>query len=159
MAVEEPKLIQQTRGLDFGAGFYLTSSQSQAIRFSEIIIKRRKHGNATVSVYNFDMEKAEECLSIRKFKAADAQWLRFIVDNRLMTYDGELYDIVIGAVANDQVMPTIQALLGGFLTEEATILTLETSNLVDQICLKSTQALSLLSHIKSYDAKERVIDG
>ena len=159
MAVEKPRLIQQTRGLDFGAGFYLTTSESQAVRFSEIIVKRRKSGIATVSVYDFDMETAEESLSIRKFNAADIQWLRFVVGNRLMTYQGELYDIVISAVANDQVMPTIQALLGGFLTEEATILTLEASKLVDQICLKSEQALSLLSYIKAYEARGRTVNG
>ena len=34
IAIEIPRLIGQTRGLDFGAGFYLTSSQLQAERFS-----------------------------------------------------------------------------------------------------------------------------
>jgi len=49
--VEEPRLIEQTRGLDFGAGFYLTTDQAQAVRFSGIVVKRRKSGVATVNVY------------------------------------------------------------------------------------------------------------
>lgn len=58
VAVEEPRLIGQTRGLDFGAGFYLTTNEAQAVRFSEIVVNRRKSGVATVSVYDFNMEVA-----------------------------------------------------------------------------------------------------
>ncbi len=44
LAIEEPRLIGQVRGLDFGAGFYLTTSEPQAARFSEIVVRRRKTG-------------------------------------------------------------------------------------------------------------------
>jgi hypothetical protein len=30
VAVEKPRLIEQTRGFDFGAGFYLTTNEFQA---------------------------------------------------------------------------------------------------------------------------------
>ena len=153
VAVEQPKLLGQTRGLDFGAGFYTTSSESQATRFAEIVVKRRKGGIATVSVYDLDMEVAERTLSILRFASADVEWLRFIVENRLKTYQGISHDIVVGAVANDTVMPTIQAFVGGFLNEEATIGTLKTSKLSDQICLKSERALSLLHFIKAYETE------
>ena len=153
LAVEKPQLIEQTRGLDFGAGFYLTSREEQAVRFSEIVVDRRKSGIATVSVYKFDIESAEKSLNIRKFERADKEWLRFIADNRLKTYTGKIYDVVIGAVANDTIMPTIQAFLGGFINEEATIITLKTSKLFDQWCLKSDKALSLLQFVKSYEVR------
>jgi hypothetical protein len=152
-AVEEPRLVAQTRGLDFGAGFYLTSSETQAKRFSEIVVNRRETGDAIVNVYAFDMEGAERTLSIRRFEKANTEWLRFVTANRLKAYYGDLYDIVIGAVANDTVMPAIQALLGGFLTEEAALVTLKTSKLVDQVCVKSKKALSLLHFIKAYKTK------
>lgn len=151
--VKTPRLISQTRGLDFGKGFYLTTNHAQADRFSQIVVRRRKEGVCTVSVYEFNIQQAEETLSIQKFDKADLQWLHFVVANRLKTYTGKEYDVVIGAVANDTVMPTIQALLGGFLSEEATIATLMTSKLVDQVCLKSAKALSLLQFIKSYEVK------
>ena len=150
LAVNEPRLLEQTRGLDFGAGFYLTTNETQAARFSEIITRRRNSGVATVSVYQFDMEAAERELSIRRFDSANADWLRFVTDNRLKTYQGDIYDIVIGAVANDLVMPTIQAFLGGFITEEAALITLKASRLADQVCLKSEKALSLLHFVKSH---------
>ena len=152
-AVEEPRLIGQTRGLDFGAGFYLTTNEAQAVRFSEIVVNRRKGGVSTVSIYEFDMEVAECTLAVHRFERADGEWLRFVTDNRLMTYQGAVYDVVVGAVANDTVMPTLQAFLGGFINEEATLITLKTSKLVDQVCLKSERSLSLLRFVKFYEVK------
>jgi hypothetical protein len=153
-AVEEPRLVEQTRGLDFGAGFYLTTNEIQAARFSDIVVNRRKSGISTVSIYEFDMEAAEKILSVLRFERANAEWLRFVTDNRLKTYQGEIYDIVIGAVANDTVMPVIQGFLGGFINVEAALVTLKTSKLVDQVCIKSDKALSLLRFVKSYATKE-----
>ena len=153
VAEKSPQLIIQTRGLDFGPGFYLTTSKKQAARFSKIIANRRKTDSSIVSVYNFDMETAEKTLSIYRFSSADAEWLRFVTENRTKLYQGKIYDIVIGAVANDTLMPAIQAFLGGFLSEEAAIITLKASKLVDQICLKTDKALSLLRFENSYDVK------
>jgi len=152
-AVEEPCLIGQTRGLDFGAGFYLTTNEAQAVRFSEIVVNRRKGGVSTVSVYEFDMGIAACTLAVCRFEQANSEWLRFVTDNRLTRYEGAVYDVVIGAVANDTVMPTIQAYLGGFINEEAALITLKTSKLVDQVCLKSEKALSLLRFVKSFEIK------
>jgi len=159
LIVEKPRLLQQKRGLDFGEGFYLTTNETQAMRFSEIVVNRRKSGKSTVSIYEFDIEAAEETLAVLRFMKADSEWLTFISNNRNKTYEGKLYDIVIGAVANDTVMPTIQAYLGGFLTEEAAIITLKTSKLVDQICLKTNKALSLLRFVKSYEVEGGFVDG
>ena len=66
IAVEKPRLINQTRGLDFGLGFYLTSREEQAQQFSQDVIKRRKSGIPTVSVY-------EKALSMLKFIKTIAQ--------------------------------------------------------------------------------------
>lgn len=153
LTVEKPQLVGQTRGLDFGSGFYLTTNESQAVRFSKIVEDRNESGVATVSVYDFDWATAEKTLAIRQFESADVTWLRFVADNRLKIYSGDMYDIVIGAVANDRVMPSIQAFLDGFFNEEAALVALKTSKLVDQICLKSELALSLLRFVKSYRIK------
>ena len=156
VVVENPRLIEQTRGLDFGSGFYLTTNEEQAARFSGIIFNRRKSGSAAVNVYEFDIGAAERTLNILKFQNADGEWLRFVAANRRKIYKGQNYDIVIGAVANDTVMPTIQAYLSGFLTEEATLLTFKTSRLVDQICLKSEKALALLKFVGVYETRSKI---
>ena len=159
VAVDMPRLIGQTRGLDFGPGVYLTTSGEQAARFSEIVFRRKKSGAATVSVYEFDMAVAEKTLAVRKFDGADAVWLGFVAENRLKTYRGAACDMVIGAVANDTVMPVIQAYLSGFINEEAALLTLKARKLVDQICLKTEKALSLLKFIRSYGVKGGAANG
>jgi len=152
--VRNPRLINQTRGLDFGAGFYLTSSQSQAERFSEIVCNRKNHDKQrnmpTVSKYEFDISVAEKQLLFLRFQSADADWLRFVIDNRLRRHNKAEYDVIVGAVANDDVMPTIQALLTGFLSEEAALVALKTKKLVDQYCFKSDKALALLKCIQVY---------
>ena len=149
VTVDKPQLLEQTRGLDFGPGFYLTTSEEQAKRFSEIVFKRKKNGIAIVSIYNFDMEAAEKEYTILKFDHADVRWLRFVTENRLKTYIGNEYDMVMGPVANDTVMPTIQLFLNGFLSEEAALVTLKAGKLVDQICIKTEKALSLLYFTKA----------
>ena len=153
VAVNEPQLVEQTRGLDFGPGFYLTTSEEQAVRFSEIVFKRKKSGSSIVNIYKFDMTAAEKTLTVRKFDNPDVEWLRFVIENRLKMQRKSNYDMVIGAVANDTVMPTIQAFLSGFINEEATLITLKVSKLVDQVCLKTEKALSLLNFINAYEIK------
>ena len=153
VAVITPQLIEQTRGLDFGAGFYLTTNETQARRFSQAVTDRRRRGVPIVSVFEFDIETAQNSLSIQKFERADADWLRFVVDNRLRKYRGKDFDVVIGAVADDAVMPSIQAYIGGFLSEEAAIISLEASKLTDQVCLKSEKALTLLRFINTYNTR------
>jgi hypothetical protein len=151
--VAEPRLLDQIRGLDFGQGFYTTTDETQAVRFSGTVRNRLKRGTPIVSVFEFDMKVAVRTLSTRKFGKADAEWLQFVAFNRRKTYQGEHFDIVIGPVANDDVMPTIQAYLSGFLNESATLLALKTSKLVDQVCLKSENALSLLRFVRSFETK------
>ena len=155
VTVDKPQLIGQTRGLDFGPGFYLTTSEKQAAKFSETVFKRKKSGSAIVNVYEFDMSAAENTLAIQKFGRADAAWLRFVAENRLKIYQGSEYDMVIGAVANDTLMPTIQAYLSGFISEEATLVTLRVKKLVDQVCLKTGKALFLLNFISAYDIRNK----
>jgi hypothetical protein len=86
--VIQPHLLRQLRGLDFGAGFYLTSGREQAERFSRNIRRRAKSGAAIVSVYEFDDEAVARLLDILRFPSADAGWLEFVTANRLKTYQG-----------------------------------------------------------------------
>ena len=149
IVVAKPRLVEQERGLDFGAGFYLTTNKEQAAQFSQIVVRRRKDGVPTVNIYEFDIEIAEKLLNYKRFNNAGSEWLNFVVNNRMKTYNGIEYDMVIGAVANDTVMPTIQAYISGFLNETATLITLKTSKLVDQVCLKTEKAISLLRFVRA----------
>jgi hypothetical protein len=152
-AVDSPRLIGQTRGLDFGAGFYVTTNENQAVSFAGIVTDRRKSGTPTVSVYEYDAEIAQNTLNICRFLSADKAWLDFVCANRTKKYSGDEFDIIIGAVANDNVMPAIQAYLSDFVSEEATLITLKTAKLVDQFCLKTEAALKTIKFIRSYSVR------
>lgn len=68
VAVRNPKVLQSQRALDFGAGFYLTTSYEQARRWAELTVKRRREGIATVSSFEIDEEEALKRLLPQKLK-------------------------------------------------------------------------------------------
>ena len=149
IAVEKPQLVGQTRGLDFGAGFYLTTREEQAQKFSENVINRRNSGIPTISIFEYDEIMAKKTLDILVFTEPDADWLEFVRDNRLKAYAGKQYDIIIGPVANDRVFPTIQALVIGQFTIEAALVAIKPYKLFNQYCFATEKALSTLKFIKT----------
>ena len=54
VVVEHPRLLERTRALDFGAGFYLTSDFEQAMRWAKTTVLRREEGVVAVSVFEVD---------------------------------------------------------------------------------------------------------
>lgn len=66
LVVPKPRLIYQNRFLDFGFGFYTTTNKTQAISFADKVVKRRKTGEQTVSIYEIDETAAfSECSVLR----------------------------------------------------------------------------------------------
>jgi len=154
LPIIKPRLVEQTRGLDFGAGFYLTARPAQAFDFAEAVTYRRKQGVPTVSVYEFDFSAANKILDIAIFPEADAHWLEFISDNRLKLYTGKQYDAVIGPVADDRVFLTLQGLILGQFTVEGAITALKPYKLYDQYCMATDKALSMLKYQKFITRRE-----
>jgi hypothetical protein len=154
MEVDKPELRISHRALDFGAGFYVTFNQKQAIEFAHKVVIRSqrllsKPGIATVSEYDFDMDTAEKTLKILRFEAADKEWLSFVVDNRRGKNPYNDYDVIIGAVADDNVYAVIGYYEEGAYTEEMAINALKIKKLFMQMVLKTEKALNLLSFVKS----------
>lgn len=143
--VIEPKIIPSARSLDFGAGFYTTSSIEQASRWAKIQAKRRRTSDSIVSVYELDENILSE-LKILRFDSASIEWLRFVSDNRKDTYTGEKYDLVIGPVANDNTMPVINDYMAGMIEEETALILLAPQNLVDQYAFLTNKGLSVLKY-------------
>lgn len=79
--LECPEIRPRLRALDFGAGFYATSSRKQAEVWAKTVIKRRRKGEPILNVYNFNENYLEE-LNVLVFKTADESWLDFVVANR-----------------------------------------------------------------------------
>ena len=141
--VKEPKIIKSKRLLDFGTGFYLTSDYEQSQKWAVRTTTRREEGAPTISVFS-----AEEC-EIEKLKslilvAANKEWLRYISLNRTDKSADDAYDLVIGPVANDQAIRTVNNYLKGYFDEDIAIRLLLPQNLKDQYAFKTEKALSIL---------------
>ncbi len=140
--VREPKIIESDRKLDFGHGFYLTSSYEQAERWAVLTCRRRKSGQEIITV--FECEEELNNLRVLRFTEPDVAWLQYTANNRRNENATDDYDVVIGPVANDKTQPLITAYFSGLYTEEETIRRLLPQKLKDQYAFKSEAALHKL---------------
>lgn len=152
--VSEPKLVRQTRFLDFGFGFYTTTNKVQAIGFADKVTKRRKAGEKAVSVYEFDEARAFPECSVLQFDSANEAWLNFVSENRSGNYSGKAYDFIFGPVANDDVYTTFALYSAGILTKEQALEVLKIKKLYNQLVLSSEKALSYLKFIGTVPQEE-----
>lgn len=143
-------LIGQNRFLDFGYGFYTTANRAQEESFAKKIIVRRG-GVPILNSYEFDDSVKSGSLKIKRFSSPDEEWLDFVTAHRTGAYDGESYDIIVGAVANDDVYRTLQIYGAGLLTKEQALETLKTRKLFDQYVFATECAIAFL---KFLEAKE-----
>lgn len=142
VVVNKPRIIASDRKLDFGTGFYLTSSLEQAQRWAELTTIRRNSGSKIVSVFEYK-EESDIILKIKRFEKADKDWLVYVSNNRRLLNTDE-YDIVIGPVANDKTSPVISLFFAGLYDVEETIKRLMPQKLKDQYAFKSQKAIECL---------------
>lgn len=142
--VEQPQLVKQTRFLDFGSGFYTTENKEQAISFADKVYRRRKEGSPIVSVYEFDKKAAFTACTLLRFDSPDEAWLDFVFENRMGNYDGQHFELIYGAVADDDVYETFNLYASGALDKEDTLKRLKIKKLFKQITFSSEHALSFL---------------
>lgn len=147
--VQKPQIIVPEKTLDFGIGFYTTSSFEQAEKWAVNKAKLEKSGTPTVSVFSVDDDfLSVESLNIKNFTRADEEWLDFIMSNRLNFSFSHNYDIVKGAVANDRVYASLNAFENGFMEKSTLLKELRTWVFVDQILFHTEKALKMLSFSK-----------
>ena len=106
--VKKPKIIEGKYSKDFGKGFYCTILSEQAEKWA------KKYETPVINMYEYD---EDEELNIKEFTVMTEEWLDFIINCRSgKTHE---YDIVIGAMADDQVYNYINDLINGNITREA----------------------------------------
>lgn len=112
-------LTKGRRGKDFGKGFYANPNYMQAVRFSELVVKREGEGYPLVNVFEFD-EKALSSLNVMIFDGYSKEWAEFILKNRANKFDENIhsYDIVIGPIADDNIGTQIRRLTRGYISME-----------------------------------------
>ena len=105
--VREPQILKDRYTKDFGIGFYCTILKKQAERWAG------KYDSSMVNIYDYQQDGS---LSILEFKEMTDEWLDFVVACRSgQPHD---YDIVIGAMADDQIYNYVSDYISGAITRE-----------------------------------------
>ncbi|MBR1809713.1 MAG: DUF3990 domain-containing protein [Paludibacteraceae bacterium] len=100
---------------DFGRGFYLTPSKHDATERAKDKCQKEHWGVPQVLKFKWD-ETNQQNLSIKKFDKVDEEWATFILSNRKRKSKQHHYDIVIGPVADDGVILSLQLYENGYLS-------------------------------------------
>jgi hypothetical protein len=143
--VEHPDTQHSRLYLDFGRGFYLTSLHDQAERYA-LRFKRRGQ-QVWLNTYEFACD--DSLWKIKRFDSYDKQWLDFVAQCRDGKDVGD-YDLVIGGIANDRVIITLDRYFTGEITQEEALglLRFEKPNI--QYCIRSERMLrECLTYISS----------
>ena len=151
--VEVPEIRECNRTLDYGRGFYTTTSFRQAEDWVRRRMSENKVSVGYVCVYELD-ESALQDLKALVFETPTDEWVDFVMKNRTQKgYDHE-YDLVYGPVANDKVYAAFALYEGGLIDKNTLISELKTYKLVDQYLFHTAQALQ---YIKFEEAKEVIL--
>ncbi len=134
-AVEKPEIRIGRNTKDFGNGFYCTIIKEQAERWA------RRYPAKIVSIYDV---RFQEGLNIKEFQNMTEEWLDFIVACR--SGKDHTYDIVIGAMADDQIYNYVSDYIGGVITREQFWALARFKYPTHQIAFCSERALKCLTY-------------
>lgn len=142
--VEQPQILEANRPLDFGTGFYTTSSLQQALRWVKLRMEQNNVSKGYINIYEYSYKKG---LNIRRFQSANEAWVNFVHANRTIQGYNHDYDIVIGPVANDNVYLSFNLYEAGIISKRELIRRLKTYKLVDQLLFHTEKSLETLEYI------------
>ena len=147
--VSDPRIITPNRTLDYGRGFYTTTSYEQAEQW----VRRRKgtqHSIGYVNVYELADILPNDIKQLR-FETPTEEWVDFVMRNRTEKGYEHSFDIVYGPVANDRVYAAFALYESNLLDKEGLIRELRAYELVDQFLFHTEQSLQ---HLTFIEAKE-----
>ncbi|MBQ9587255.1 MAG: DUF3990 domain-containing protein [Bacteroidales bacterium] len=151
--VQKPEIRKANRTLDYGSGFYTTTSYEQA----EAWVRRRtdeaKQNIGYVNVYDIP-EALPTSLRLLIFQSPTEDWVDFVMRNRTEKGFVHDYDIVYGPVANDRVYAAFALYEGGLLNKQDLIKELKTYKLVDQYLFHTEAALLTLTFIEAKEVMQ-----
>lgn len=145
--VENPEIRIPSRSLDYGYGFYTTTSLKQA----EDWVKRKLNSNnpiGYVNIYEFD-NNLTKSLKTLLFESPTEEWVDFVMNNRTNKNFNHDFDIVYGPVANDKVYAAFALYEGGIIDKQNLISELKAYKLVDQYLFHTEKALKAIKFIEA----------
>lgn len=137
ISVEHPDTAHSRNYLDFGKGFYLTSIKEQAIHYAQRLLRRGK--TAWLNTYELDASQAD--WKVLRFDKYNQHWLQFVSVCRAGE-DQSDYDMVVGGIADDKVVQTLDRYFNGEITEEQALGLLKYERPNIQYCIRSDRMLN-----------------
>ena len=150
--VERPEIRESNRTLDYGQGFYTTSSYEQAEAWVRRRMAEKRASRGYICVYELD-ESAMQGMNTLNFETPTEDWVDFVMKNRTQKGYVHQYDIVYGPVANDRVYASFALYEGGLINKQTLISELKTYKLVDQYLFHTEEALQALTFIEAKEVK------
>lgn len=149
--VRTPLILNPNRTLDYGAGFYTTTSEQQAHNWA----LRKITGNKTgyVNIYEFDEVAASVLKRLNFSNPPEEVWIDFVYANRNQRGFTHNNDLVYGPVANDRVYASFALYEQGLLNKQELIIELKTYTLIDQMVFHSEESLKYLKFIEAKEVK------
>lgn len=147
---EEVDLSKSHNRRDFGKGFYTTVLKAQSEEWGYRLSLREKKERYFVYEYLF---QESEGLKVKRFDSLSVEWLEFIKENRSKGGLQHDYDVVIGPVADDKTMETVQLYIANILTVSEAVERLKYSKVNNQVSFHTKNALK---HLKFLGRKEYV---
>ena len=126
---------------DFGIGFYTTLLEQQAKEWAYRLSLREK--SSQYFVYQFVFQE-NDVLKMKRFDALNKEWLEFIKENRSKGGLQHSFDVVIGPVADDNTMETVQLYIAGILTADEAVERLKYNKVNNQVSFHTEKALQYM---------------
>lgn len=146
--VQKPEIRKANRTLDYGSGFYTTTSCEQAEAWVRRRMDEAKQNKGYVNVYEIP-EVLPTSLRQLFFQSPTEDWVDFVMRNRTEKGFVHDYDIVYGPVANDRVYAAFALYEGGLLNKQDLIKELKAYKLVDQYLFHTERAIQALTFIEA----------
>lgn len=130
---------------DFGKGFYTTILRSQSKEWGYRLSLREKKKKYFVYEYLFEENSV---LNVKRFDALSEEWREFIKENRSKGGLQHGYDVVIGPVADDNTMETVQLYIANILTASEAVERLRYNKVNNQVSFHTEKALQYLQLVR-----------
>jgi hypothetical protein len=146
--VERPDTAHSRQCLDFGAGFYVTTLKEQACNYAKRFHRRQQE--AWLNTYELSDDLTG--WKILSFDSYNREWLEFVSKCR-KGEPTEDYDLVIGGIANDRVIETIDLYFEHLISMEEALGRLKFEKPNIQYCIRSQR---MLDHCLTYLNSEKL---
>lgn len=154
--VEKIDLSKCRKYKDFGQGFYCTTIKKQA-EFMAERVEKRDGGTKTINTFELAESIFEDKeLNIKKFDKPSKEWATFILNNRDRDFKDisskecntdNKYDLVIGPVADDDIIVLFRTFVNGLIDIDTLIRELTYKELTDQYSFHTEKSLKYLKGV------------